>query len=148
MHKKSLNKLRISNHDLEIERGRYSSYKKVEERKCFHCTDIIEDERHFLIKCPLYSKLREEFLMQNNISTAGDSLSLHRGMAFTTKDCDNDANSGNCAVDYKGAWWYQSCHHSNLNGLYHHGKNAGAGVAWYHWTSYTAKRAEMKIRPV
>ncbi|XP_031565512.1 techylectin-5B-like [Actinia tenebrosa] len=82
--------------------------------------------------------------------TAGDSLSYHRGMAFTTKDRDNDADSGNCAVTYNGAWWYKHCHWSNLNGLYLHGKLRHDGVTWYHWKGYhySAKRAEMKIRPV
>ncbi|XP_031565954.1 ryncolin-1-like [Actinia tenebrosa] len=83
--------------------------------------------------------------------TAGDSLSYHRGMAFTTKDSDNDAHNGNCAVSYKGAWWYKDCHNSNLNGLYHHGQHSSSadGVNWFHWKghNYSAKRAEMKIRP-
>ena len=84
--------------------------------------------------------------------TAGDSLSYHRGYPFSTKDQDNDgAGSRNCAVDCKGAWWYQSCHSSNLNGLYHHGKHSSFadGVNWHHWKGfkYSAKRAEMKIRP-
>ena len=84
--------------------------------------------------------------------TAGDSLSYHRGSPFSTKDKDNDGNSSNCAVSYKGAWWYNNCHDSNLNGVYHHGKHSshGDGVNWNHWKGhyYSAKRAEMKIRPV
>ena len=85
--------------------------------------------------------------------TAGDSLSYHRGMAFTTKDRDNDSVGwSNCAVVSKGAWWYKRCYTSNLNGLYHHGvHNSHAdGINWYPWEGYkySAKRAEMKIRPV
>jgi len=84
--------------------------------------------------------------------TAGDALSYHRGHPFTTKDQDNDSSSRNCAVWFKGAWWYKYCHHSNLNGQYHHGKHSSYadGVNWYYWKgyNYSAKRAEMKIRPV
>ncbi|XP_028512828.1 titin isoform X1 [Exaiptasia diaphana] len=84
--------------------------------------------------------------------TAGDSLSSHLGQPFTTKDRDNDKYGGNCAVQFKGAWWYAGCHRSNLNGLYHHGKHKSYadGVNWYQWKGhyYSAKRAEMKIRPV
>jgi len=85
--------------------------------------------------------------------TAGDSLSGHRGYPFTTKDQDNDSSSGsNCAVSFKGAWWYTSCHASNLNGVYHHGAHSSYadGINWYHWKGhkYSAKRAEMKIKPV
>ncbi|XP_078356714.1 fibrinogen C domain-containing protein 1-like isoform X1 [Oculina patagonica] len=85
--------------------------------------------------------------------TAGDSLSYHRGQPFTTKDQDNDSWGSNCAVSHKGAWWYgPGCHLSNLNGLYHHGKHSsgGDGVNWGAWKghNYSAKRAEMKIRPV
>jgi hypothetical protein len=84
--------------------------------------------------------------------TAGDSLSWHRGMAFSTKDRDNDKWGKNCAAVNKGAWWYNACHHSNLNGLYHHGKHKSTadGVNWKTWKGYyySAKRAEMKIRPV
>ncbi|KAL9985576.1 hypothetical protein ACROYT_G007997 [Oculina patagonica] len=84
--------------------------------------------------------------------TAGDSLSYQRGYPFTTKDQDNDSWSGNCAVRNKGAWWYRDCHYSNLNGLYHYGKHSSSsdGVNWAHWKGryYSAKTAEMKIRPV
>lgn len=84
--------------------------------------------------------------------TAGDSLSHHRGHPFSTRDQDNDNKGSNCAVEYKGAWWYDRCHFANLNGLYHHGKHSSGadGVNWYHWKghNYSAKRAEMKIKPV
>lgn len=84
--------------------------------------------------------------------TAGDSLSYHRGMAFSTKDRDNDLNGGDCANRCKGGWWFNSCLDSNLNGLYHHGKHPTSweGVNWNKWKghSYSAKRAEMKIKPV
>ena len=87
------------------------------------------------------------------LGTAGDSFSGHRGQPFTTKDQDNDsASKENCARSFKGAWWYPSCHSSNLNGLYHHGSHSSDadGVNWHAWKGhyYSAKRAEMKIRPV
>ena len=86
------------------------------------------------------------------VGTAGDSLSYHRGSAFSTKDHDNDKGSGNCASIRKGAWWFNQCNYSDLNGVYYHGQHSSpwGGVQWYHWKghSYSAKRAEMKIKPV
>ncbi|XP_072017600.1 ficolin-2-like [Amphiura filiformis] len=41
---------------------------------------------------------------------AGDSFTFHNGQAFTTRDADNDAYGSNCAVSFKGGWWYKSCH--------------------------------------
>ncbi|KAI8490946.1 Fibrinogen C domain-containing protein 1 [Branchiostoma belcheri] len=79
--------------------------------------------------------------------TAGDSLSFHRGQQFSTKERDNDDSpTSSCAQDYKGAWWYEGCYQSNLNGLYQ--LRTSAGVIWYHWKGYNSlKRTEMKIRP-
>ena len=87
------------------------------------------------------------------LGTAGDSLTLHHNMPFSTKDQDNDQNPGeSCAISYEGAWWYHNCHHSNLNGRYLNGSHSSDanGVNWYHWKGYhySAKRAEMKIKPV
>ena len=80
--------------------------------------------------------------------TAGDSLAEHNNMAFTTKDRDNDRYSTNCAVRYTGAWWYNSCHYSNLNGKYMGNKNDARGTAWYHFRQnyLSLKFTEMKLR--
>ena len=85
--------------------------------------------------------------------TAGDSLGDHRNAAFSTKDRDNDNYSGHCAAHYNvGGWWYTSCVSANLNGNYYHGPHSKSytGVNWNKWKGYkySAKRAEMKIRPV
>ena len=83
---------------------------------------------------------------------AGDSLSIHRGERFSTKDRDNDKTSEDCAKTYQGAWWYYGCHNSNLNGRYRGGQHSslGDGINWYHWKGdyYSAKQADMKIKPV
>ena len=51
-------------------------------------------------------------------------------MAFSTKDRDNNIDSRNCAVEYNGAWWYKSCHDSNLNGKYLGNKRDNRGASW------------------
>ena len=85
--------------------------------------------------------------------TAGDSLTHHNGMQFSTKDRDHDVwSSGSCAITYSGAWWYKACHYSNLNGRYLKGshKSFANGVNWYHFKGYhySLKKTEMKIRPL
>lgn len=85
---------------------------------------------------------------------AGDSLTYHDGQKFSTYDKDYDSHAGlSCAQHSRGAWWYKTCHNSNLNGEYLQ-KDApspgqGRGVIWYHYKgdySNSLKFTEMKVR--
>ncbi|XP_069557610.1 tenascin isoform X2 [Brachyistius frenatus] len=80
--------------------------------------------------------------------TAGDSMTYHHGRPFSTFDHDNDIAVTNCALSYKGAFWYKNCHRVNLMGRY--GDNSHSkGVNWFHWKGHehSIEFAEMKIRP-
>ncbi|XP_035853192.1 microfibril-associated glycoprotein 4-like [Sander lucioperca] len=84
---------------------------------------------------------------------AGDSLSYHNGMKFTTFDKDQDNWSGNCAKLNLGAFWFNGCHYANPNGVYRWGYDKTinyVGVDWYYWKgyNYSLKTISMKIRPV
>ena len=39
-------------------------------------------------------------------SLGGDGSPPHDGKKFSTWDRDNDENNGNCALGYKGGWWF------------------------------------------
>ena len=80
--------------------------------------------------------------------TAGDSLTFHNGMQFSTKDSDNDQWSWNCATRLPGAWWYKGCGLSNLNGLYRSGLSGDRGVVWKYFLNnwISLKFAQMKLR--
>ena len=59
-HKIALTRLGLSNHNLRIETGRHLRPKLPrQERECFICIDEIENELHFVVKCPLYSSERK-----------------------------------------------------------------------------------------
>ena len=54
----------ISDHILEIERGRYNKINR-EQRICRQChLNVIEDEEHFFFHCQKNELLRKEFLTQ------------------------------------------------------------------------------------
>ncbi|TNF25669.1 MAG: DUF4215 domain-containing protein [Deltaproteobacteria bacterium] len=77
------------------------------------------------------------------VGTAGDSLLAHSGYRFSTYD----SGATSCAQSYHGAWWYTSCHSSNLNGAWG-STSYGYGLNWYSLTGYYASVtvSEMKMR--
>ncbi|XP_023021587.2 microfibril-associated glycoprotein 4 [Leptinotarsa decemlineata] len=85
---------------------------------------------------------------------AGDSLDWHRGMKFTTQDVDQDKSDENCAVFAKGAYWYNNCFASNLNGELINHEVPGRvreGMSWDSWKNYEGRskvlaKARMLIR--
>ena len=82
----------------------------------------------------------------------GDSfIQWANGQKFSTFDEDYDKkDKENCAVQYHGAWWYNACHASNLNGKYYNGvhKSNADGVNWVLWkgSHESLKTTEMKFR--
>ncbi|XP_067296752.1 microfibril-associated glycoprotein 4-like [Pseudorasbora parva] len=85
---------------------------------------------------------------------AGDSLTYHNGMKFTTFDKDQDTDVKNCAKQYLGAFWYNGCYHANPNGVYLWGEDPtifAIGNVWFHWKNNIAvgmKSIRMKIKRV
>ncbi|XP_060580117.1 fibrinogen-like protein 1 [Ruditapes philippinarum] len=125
----SVYELRIEIEDFE-ENSAYAKYSKFK---------IYPEEDNYKLEVSGYS------------GTAGDSLAFHNGMMFSTYDRDHDTySSGNCAKARHGAWWYNYCQFSNLNGRYYNlrGKLNNTGITWYYWknTYYSLKKVEMKFR--
>ena len=84
-----------------------------------------------------------------------DAMAFHNGARFSTRDSDHN----NCPKEYGGGWWYQGCHHANLNSKYklHTPEIDGASavptpganrLTWFDggvYQHYT--KVQMKIRP-
>ncbi|XP_053368358.1 tenascin isoform X1 [Clarias gariepinus] len=92
--------------------------------------------KHYMVRVSGYS------------GTAGDSMTYHDSLPFSTFDRDPQPFITRCAMSYRGGWWYRNCHEANLNGLYdthtHH-----QGVIWTAWKGkkFSIPFTEMKLRP-
>jgi hypothetical protein len=61
-YRNAIAKLRLGSHNLAIETGRHRQVDRTQ-RKCNMCNlNDLEDEFHFVLKCPFYSNLRQQFI--------------------------------------------------------------------------------------
>ena len=115
----------------------------------------------FFAKYKNFIVLSEDFKYQLHISnylygTAGDSLSPHNNMKFTTKDEDNDMrNYMNCATrcSERCGWWHNGCYDAALSMTWYggNGNNIGRytpGPVWYyvHGNRLPLKSSTMMFR--
>ena len=113
---------------------------------------------------PETDKYRLSVSGYNVESTAGDSLtnvSFNLGemvrvidyMKFSTRDSDNDINSGSCAKMCKGGWWFAKCQAAKATGLYllETDTHDATGITWYSVypdaQQYSFQYMEMQIIP-
>ena len=81
-------------------------------------------------------------------------MAYHNEMKFSTTDRDNDIlDAVNCSTNHRGAWWYNSCASSNLNGLYGEIQPKSYGIFWQNWIDdsynfHLLRKTEMKIKRV
>ncbi|XP_043386624.1 ficolin-2 [Chelonia mydas] len=128
----------LGNNELRIDLGDFENKKYFAKYKSFSI--LGESEQYKLI-------------LGNMVAgDAGDSLTYQKNSKFSTPDRDNDLDSGSCAKTFQGAWWFNSCHHSHLNGMYLRGAHnrPGHGVLWNKGigNEYSYKFSEMKFRPL
>jgi hypothetical protein len=74
-YRKLITKLRISEHNLLIEKGRHLNIPR-DQRVCSHCK-CIDDEKHFLLHCMINSELRSSSFVNilNNENQIFNNLS-------------------------------------------------------------------------
>ncbi|CAM4567951.1 unnamed protein product [Lepidochelys kempii] len=128
----------FGNNELRIDLGDFENKKYFAKYKSFNI--LGESEQYKLILGDMVA------------GDAGDSLTYQKNSKFSTPDRDNDLDSGSCAKTFQGAWWFNSCHHSHLNGMYLRGAHnrPGHGVLWNKGigNEYSYKFSEMKFRPL
>ena len=86
--RKNLTKLRLSDHSLAIETGRYHQ-SDISKRLCELCDDnSIEDESHFISKCPFYKRERLQFMEKINFLDLGSDDEKNLNFLMSCSDVD------------------------------------------------------------
>ena len=92
----ALTKLRLSNHELMIEKGRHQDLLE-NQRLCPFCDNRIENEQHFVMECPTYNVLRQN-LFDNIIENENEFNGLNELEKFCFLLTELDA--GDLISDY------------------------------------------------
>ncbi|XP_069560879.1 angiopoietin-related protein 3 [Brachyistius frenatus] len=80
-----------------------------------------------------------------------DAMANSTGMRFSTKDRNNDNHrNSNCARNYTGGWWLNSCGETNLNGRYLWLRAKGRSVRrkGIHWRPGTGSSYSLKMTKI
>ena len=87
--RQQMSKLRLSDHNLEIERGRYHRPSlKPKDRTCMFCPQKIENEFHFSIECTAYSDERQN-LVNSLTRSFSNIVSSHKNKLLSIIfECD------------------------------------------------------------
>ena len=88
MDRTAITKLRLSNHDLMIEKGRHQGLEE-NQRLCPFCNDTVEKEQHFLLNCNNFDKPRTKFFMKiKEINNNFDNLNDNEKFTFLLADLE------------------------------------------------------------
>ena len=83
MDRTAITKIRLSNHELSIEKGRHQGL-GINERLCPFCENEIETEQHFLIRCEKFKPHRAKFFAGiKEINNDFDNLDENEKFRFT-----------------------------------------------------------------
>lgn len=91
--RKQFRRLRISSHQLHIETGRHRKPRKtpVDERICRLCNlNVVEDEKHFIMVCPLYNSERKLLIDKLNSFTNFCNLTENEQFVFIMSCLNGD----------------------------------------------------------
>ena len=61
-YRRALCQFRVSSHVLEIEQGRYHGIPREQQLCKFCSSNLVDDEYHFLLACPMYRQHRLKYL--------------------------------------------------------------------------------------
>ena len=112
----------------------------------FSASRVFAEYKHFKIAG---ERDRFRLHLHNYTGTAGDGLSHHNGVYFSTPDHDNDAwDDYHCAKEWAAGWWFNNCWFVILNGKYYNTTRVKyRGISWNDWKAEQLEAVEMKIRP-